>query len=445
MTDALYRTTWARALLVGAVALSTTLGAGLASNSQHTILALAVMALIAAFALSYPEVFAVVLVGALLMPYTWSPNVLGVPAPFILLLALPGAFAGGWVLIKRGGLRLSVIDYVVVAVFASLSLSEVLAGSGLTLGAHTLARTEINILLFPYVSFRLIIAAWPHLVEKVSTGFMAVGGTLSVMAILEELQHSTLFAVSTLNNPQLTQWARTYDRGGAIRAQATMGHPIALGTFLIIPLLLAFAYRRWHLFTLIALGEAFTLSRGPYLAAIVALMLFGALAKRLGKLWVLVTVIAVAALFVGPVRNSISASFQSGTAEQHNANYRSALLNTSLRSLTPWGNPTAKTNELYGHEGQFSLSDVTSEFALMAGRQGALGLLVWLGFLGAFGYAIREARRSSDLLLLALATALVAEWIALLSVSLITSFQYAFWLTVAMTAARLAERHQLTE
>jgi hypothetical protein len=265
-----------------------------------------------------------------------------------------------------------------------------------------------------------------------------VGAALSIVAIFEELQHQTFIAGSALNNPQLSQWAISYQRGGAIRAQATLGHPIAFGAFLVIPLLLAFAYNRWRLFALIALGEALTLSRGPYLAAIAGVVLLGFLMKRGGRLWALVAVIAAVAVLVGPVRDSISASFQSGTTEQLNADYRSQLLGASVRSLTALGDPTPKASELFGHEGQFTLSDVTSEFALLAGRQGAIGLLVWLSLLGALAYTIRVAKRAEDLLLLTLACALVAEWLALLFVPLITSFRYAFWLTMAMAATRLA-------
>jgi hypothetical protein len=47
-------------------------------------------------------------------------------------------------------------------------------------------------------------------------------------------------------------------------------------------------------------------------------------------------------------------------------------------------------------------------------------------------------RRSKDLRFLTLATALLAEWLVHLTVPLVTTFQYAFWLTVALTGARLA-------
>jgi hypothetical protein len=265
------------------------------------------------------------------------------------------------------------------------------------------------------------------------------GAALSLLAVAEEVSRTNFVAHSSLNNPQLALWEVSYPRAGGIRVDATMGHPIAFGSFLVIPLVLAFAQRRWRLFALLALGEALTLSRGPYLAAIAALLLCSVLIGRVGRLWVLVSIVAVLALFIGPIRNSVTSSFRAGTAEQQNATYRLDLWRTSVSSLTPWGNPTGPPSELYAGQGQTALRDVTSEFALMSGRQGVAGLAIWIGFLAAFGYTIREARRRSDPLLLVLGVALVGEWVALLSVALITSFQYAFWLTVAMAAARLSQ------
>jgi hypothetical protein len=218
-----------------------------------------------------------------------------------------------------------------------------------------------------------------------------------------------------------------------------MGHPIALGSFLVIPLVFALAQRRWRLFATLAVGEALTLSRGPYIAALAALLLYSVLTRRAGRLAVLFAAVGTLALFIGPVRSTVSNSFQAGTAEHANADYRSALLTTSINSLTLWGKPSGETTELYGST-QTNLSDVTSELALIAGRQGLPGLLIWLGFLAAFIYLIREGKRRNDPLLLVLGTALVGEWIALLSVALITTFQDAFWLTVAMAAARLSQR-----
>jgi len=422
------------------MASSAILGAAEASRYQIFILALAGAAMITAFACVRPDLFGIALVLMLLVPYTWSPTIRSAPVPLIMLFALPAGFAGAALVVMRGQLRLCILDYLVLAIFASVLLSEIATGIGPgVLDAHTLSHSEFETILLPYLAFRLILAAWPHAISRLPSALMITGAVLSLFAVLEELRGTNLLAHSGLNNPQLAPWEISYPRAGGIRVAATMGHPIAFGSFLVIPLVFAFAQRRWGLFALLALGEALTLSRGPYIAAIAALLLCSVVTGRVGRLWVLLTVIGVLALFIGPVRNSVTNSFHTGTTEHGTANYRSELLDASLTSLTPWGKPTGETRELYtGHQGQSALPDVVSELALMSGTQGVLGLTIWVGFLLAFGYTIRYARRHSDLLLLLLGVALVGEWVALLSVALITSFEYAFWLTVALTAARLS-------
>jgi hypothetical protein len=425
--------------LLVVIGVSVAAGAAEASHYQISVLALAIAAVIAAFACVRPDLFGVALVATLLVPFTWSPTVTNAPAPPMVLFALPASVAAAFVLRKR--LRLCALDYLVGAIFASALLSELATSGQGILGGSTLTRTEFDAMLLPYVAFRLIATAWPVAISKLPDALTLTGAALCLFALWEELRGSTLFAASSFNNPQLTQWEINYPRAGGVRAQATMGHPLALGSFLVIPLVIAFAQRRWRLFGLLAVGEALTLSRGPYIAAIVTLFLWGIVTRRIGRLWILLTVIGVLALFVGPVRNSVTNSFQTGTTEQRNADYRSQLLSTSLGSLTLWGKPTGQASELYGQ----NLSDVTSEFAFISGRQGVLGIAIWIGLLAAFVYTIREARRRRDPLLLILGVALVGEWIALLSVPLITSFQDAFWLTVAMSAARLTQRTRSTE
>ena len=432
-----------RTLLAGlfiAMALSVMVGAAEASRFQTLVLALAAAAVIATFACARPNLFGVALVAMLFVPYTWSPTIRNASTPVMVLFALPAGLAGAALIVRRGRLRLCVLDYLVVALFASVLLSEIVTLSTIgILGARALSHDELQVIVLPYVAFRLIFAAWPRVIPRIPYALIITGAGLSLFAVWEELNRTNILAHSSLNNPQLALWEASYPRAGGIRVDATMGHPIAFGSFLVIPLVLAFAQRRWGLFALIALGEALTLSRGPYVAAIAALLLFSILTRRIGRLWVLLAAIGVLALFVGPVRSAVTNSFQAGTAEQRNATYRSELLSTSLTSLTLWGKPTGETSEVYGSQGQSALTDVTSEFALLSGRQGVLGLTIWIGFLAGFAYTIREARKRRDPLLLIFGVALVGEWVALLSVALITSFQSAFWLTVALTAARLSQ------
>src|SRR2546430_1553454 len=120
---------------------------------------------------------------------------------------------------------------------------------------------------------------------------------------------------------------------------------------------------------------------------------------------------------------------------------RARGVHASLRFVTLWGHGLPKASEVGSHpgdrEGKSISTDPASEAVSVVAQQGAVGLVVWLGFPIVFACAARKARRSKDLLLLTLATALVAEWFVLLTVPLITNFQYAFWLTMALTAARL--------
>ena len=433
-----------RTLLVGllvVIAVSVMAGAAEASHYQTDVLALFCVAIIVAVVCVRPDLYVFALAATLLVPYTWSPTFRTAPVPAIMLFALPGGIVGAAALIRCGRLRLCVLDYLVAAIFVSALLSEIFIASGEgILGAHTVSHNEVEVILLPYLAFRLILTAWPGVITKLPEALLITGAGLSLFAIWEELNHANIFTHSSLNNPALAVWEGSYPRAGGVRADATMGHPIALASFLIIPLVFAFGQRRWRLFVLLALGEAFTLSRGPYIAVLIALLLCSILTRRVGRLLVLGTVIGALALFIGPVHNSVTNSFQGGTSEQNSANYRSELLGTSLSSLTLWGNTAGNTSELFAHQGEFKLPDVTSELALMSGRQGVLGLTIWVGFLTVFAYVIREARRRSDPLLLLLGVALVGEWVTLLSVALITSFQYAFWLTVAMAAARLSQQ-----
>jgi len=305
----------ATSLLLAIVLFCLGVGFALASPYQLLIVGCATTLLIAILAWNRPGIFGYVLIGMLLIPFTWSPTVEGIPTPIIVLVALPGALAGAARLITSGRLRLCVLDYLVAGIFVSALVSESVAFNGV-FGPHTLSHREATGLVIPYVAFRLVLAAWPHVLPKLAGAFLLTGAALTMLGIWEEIHGSSPFVGSQLNNPLLLQWERNYPRAGGVRAQATLGHPIALGSLLIIPLVFAFAQRRWTLFSLLALGEALTLSRGPFLAAVGALCIFALFTRRIGRLSVMLAIVIVLVFSIGPVRNSVLNSFQTGTAEQ---------------------------------------------------------------------------------------------------------------------------------
>jgi hypothetical protein len=406
----------------------------LAADHRQLALGLAAGSVVATIAAVWPRLFVPGLALLLLVPYTWSPTVNGIPEPVTALVAGIGALVA---IPRLGGFRANRLDYLVIGIVLSAMLSETYRQIT-SLGSHTVSRTELNTLLLPYLAFRIVFTAWPKAARRVPEALITTGCILSAWAIIEELAGRVLIAGSSLNNPSLSQWGISYQRGHGLRAEAAMGHPLAFGCFLVIPLVFAFHDRRWSAFALLAGGEALTLSRGPYVAALVALVLCAVLTGRAGRLSVAIVVAVVLALFVTPVGSSVTESFQSGTAEQANASYRSALLGTSLSTVTVWGEPLRSASEIFS-QSPVVLKDITSELALITSRQGGIGLAVWLGLLGAFVYVLRLGRRRHDDLLMLLGIALVAEWGALLTVPLITSFQVAFWMIVALAAALVSQ------
>lgn len=433
MVDDLRQHSW---LMMGLIALLLATALGVVSDHRYQAITVACYGFVAltALAAAWPERFMVVAVLLLLFPYTWSPEIglfNSVLPPFALVIFPAGLAA--FLMISRNRLRMTLLDWLVCALVLSALLSEINAGAN-----SGLDQILLETLFLPYFAFRLIFTAWPQILQKLPNVLMAVGVCLSLFAIWEVLRGSSPFAHSSLTNAKLIPWAVDYPRGGVIRAAATMGHPIAFGSFLLIPIIFAFAQRRWRVFGLCMIGEALTLSRGPYIAVIAALALFSLLTGRTGRLWVAAAILCVLALFVAPVQTTISQSFEGGSEANTNALYRSELLKASLAAPTLLGNPTPQASSLYGHPGQFQLSDVTSEFALITGRQGLLGLAIWLGMLGAFAGVVIAGRNRGDPLLLTCGVILIGEWISLLSVALITSFGYVFLMLTAMAAARLS-------
>jgi hypothetical protein len=112
---------------------------------------------------------------------------------------------------------------------------------------------------------------------------------------------------------------------------------------------------------------------------------------------------------------------------------------TALRHVTPFGNPFGDLSKALA-----KFPDVTSLVATTAIRTGVVGLAE-LAILVAL--AVRAYRRSialrSDPLLTAASVAVLGQLVALTSVTLITSYQYFFWLSLAVLAWRYAQVERL--
>ena len=410
----------------GAVLVSLVVGLGLAYKPRDTVVLVAALAA-AALATTRPGWFGAALVVSLLFPYAWSPNVFAGPVPVMVLLMVPGAVAAGLVLLAHGRIRLTWCDGAVIGLVATAFLSEAMTGHG-----HRYSLELAKAAIVPYVGFRLVFVAWPSAMRRLPDAFIWVGVAASGIAVWEVLSGGNPFIGGPVN-PLLARWAVNVHRGGVIRAAATFGHPIALGSFLVVPIVIAFAQRRWRLLGILAVGELLTLSRGPWIAAILAVFLYAALTHGLQRLWLIAVLVTVVGLFVGPVRHVVSSSFQTGTVEQANATYRTQLIGSTLGSLTLWGNPQPDTEQSFLLS-RLTPTDITSEPALIASKQGVWGLAVWIVLLGSLVAATVAASRRRDDFLLPLAVAAIGLWIAMISVALITTLAVTFWLVAACVA-----------
>jgi hypothetical protein len=366
----------------------------------------------------------------LVLPYVWSPSFHGaVVTPII-----PVAAVAGLVGLATVRLRPTLIDLPVLALVVLPGLSAYMIGESRNLFQYGLLNIAV-----PYVGFRIFFAAHPGVLRRLPGAVLWTGVPIAVLALIEAY---TGFNVASVGghfvNADLEQWTQSYTRGGLVRAQATFGHPIALGCFLVMPLAFAVLKRRWALLFLFSVAEIVTFSRGPYvtglLAVIALLVIFGQGARRV---LALVSVLAALLAFAGPVKTVVRESYSAGSEAQANFAYRQALLSESFHGVTLFGDPVpqSRTDELFAGS-QFT--DVTSYLALTIRRLGLLGLIAWVGVLATALLATIGAVRRSDDLATTFGVIVGAWWIALLSVSLITNFQFAFWLVLAALATRQA-------
>jgi hypothetical protein len=429
-----------RACLVLVVAASALVGGWAAGTGHGPLIVLAIFAgaLIAAL-IRWPGIGAYCVVLSVAIPYTWSRSAGSSVIAYPLLMALPLACAS----IPRLNtlkLRPGMLDWLVLAIVLDVGLSEALTGLGYSLLQH-----EVLNILIPFAGVRLFFTAYPQCLKQLPRAFLAVGAIAVAYAVCQEaLGSDPAGKLAPLYNPVLVRWTGVLSRGGELRAPSSFSQPIAFGSFLIVPAVFAFAKRRWVMLAIVLIGIGLTFSRGPYIAVIVSLVLIAVLRGRLTRVGIVLALIVLAASQIGPVSHVISNSFTAGTLENQNANYRTKLLSTSLQNLSLVGTPIPQNetgNLLLGQ----GLPDLTSYLAVTVVRTGAIGLLLWLALVGYLGRLFLLARSLKDETLGMMTVAMIGLWFSLLSVSLITNFQYVVWILLGGLAAHVAANCRFAE
>jgi hypothetical protein len=291
--------------------------------------------------------------------------------------------------------------------------------------------------LFPYIGFRLIFA------DRRARAFFApatvtAGAVLGVLGVYEALAHHNPFAPAA--HQQIVGGIRPITfgvplyRAGLLRAASVFGHPIAFGMVLLIPLAFALARPgRWYALATFAIlaGEASTLSRGPWLGAVMVFLLLVGLNLRRS---LLVAALAAVAVSVGPISTLLSSG--RGTTEAYNANYRTGLLQAAFHHATWIGNPNANLAQAIP-----GFSDVTSLIATTIVRTGIVGIFELLVLVALAVFSYLYARKAGGADRLAACAALLGLLVGFVTVTLITNMAFFFWILLAFVSATLpAER-----
>ncbi|BBH17112.1 hypothetical protein Back2_13990 [Nocardioides baekrokdamisoli] len=262
---------------------------------------------------------------------------------------------------------------------------------------------------------------------------------LALFAVIQYVAGWQPFANLQGPVPAQNQWATVFYRGGAARSSATWGHPIALGGALVaaIPLI-------WHgkgriglraLMTVVVVcGVASTLSRGPILAAGLALVLILFVKADLGAGARVVAGLVTTGLVVGLVPTLLQVSTTSSADIQASTNYRSNIFSSLIPDLHAFGfaNNTLVVNGAPYYRGSASIDDT---FLYIAANY---GWVIAVGVLFVFGPPlVRVARRRASTLDLIL----IAELPVLGTVALITQFGPLIWFLLGMAVTvRARER-----
>jgi hypothetical protein len=378
------------------------------------------------FAISRPRVALAIGLAAIALPYTWGPQIstLGFGSGIVVGLLFLIAYAS-----TLTRFRPSALDLAVLAFAVTPAASAELQGQPLHISNWIAAA-----IVFPYFGFRLLFHATDAR-RDFATAIVAVGVVVALIGIWEGITgHNPIVHPGHLiysNGGHYTStWNVVEYRNGHVRALSTFGHPIAFGMFLAIPL--AFALARGGLWNLASAGvilvaEVLTYSRGGWIACLVVVLLLAG--RNRGRIVAAATVIIAGAIFIGPINQILTESTSASTEAGNTTYYRVGLLSHAFDGVSLLGHPFADLQSAFaGHP------DVTSLVAGTIVQTGLVGLLELALIACCVIVALVSARRQADHDYRAATAALTAQLVGLISVALITNYQFFFWVLVAYVA-----------
>lgn len=323
---------------------------------------------------------------------------------------------------------------------------------------NTLRRTFL-FFLDVYVLYFVIsrIGASRQLIVDALAAFCMSCAIMAAVAVFESLRHWWLYTDIAIRWSSQPVWFAYLMRGGALRAQVSAGHALALGLLLAnacafwLYLQSHVNQRRWRIAVVILLwaGLLATFSRGSWLGAIVVYFscaLLGPRALSRSFKAIAVAVIIVIAIGLSPLGDTIRdvVPFLGGSVDNETYHYRQRFAERSWELIQDspfFGDQFVqlKMEDLRQGEG---IIDFVNTYAMVALYSGFVGLALFTGFiLTALFRAYRVTRKvmrlDPDLALLGacLIAAALGTLLMISGTSFIQGPQKMFYILAALAAA----------
>lgn len=370
-------------------------------------------------------------------------------------LLLPAALS---LLQRSSTMRLgrSPVDWMVLGYVTLMSLLAFRDGN-VTSGLRTVLSLWIDMALPYYVASRSI--RTEEGLRQAMTGYVIGAMLLAMFAIFEMLRTWKLYsAVLGALGTNEFRFGGYLTRSGLLRPSGTVGNSIVLGFALVVGLgfllylkeFLAKPLHRWMALGLLSAGIMASLSRGPWVGAIMLVVVFVVIGRNAFKRMVWLAVGGAALLLLlsqlpmGQLLIDMLPIF--GDTEQENVEYRANLLTSAFpvisRNLLFGSDTFLDAPELQVMMQGEGIIDVVNSYVAVALHSGLIGLLF---FAGAFLQSLLELRRGiriarrHDRHLVVLGQALMATVVAIMliiyTVSSITAIPVIYWPVLGLTVA----------
>ncbi len=234
------------------------------------------------------------------------------------------------------------VDYLVLG-FLVVQLGLRYVGDSATNTARYAIYAILDVWLPYYVASRSLrdVRAF----RDVALSLICASMVVAAVAVFESIRHWLLYV--PLESALGAQWAlgNYLSRGAFLRAQGPTGQPIVLGYLMVVALglypylsrLVADRSRWWMGFGLLLAGLVASFSRGPWLAALIALTVFRlSTPKAVGGALKAAAIVGLIAsvVMISPFADSIQAYLPFvGDIETENIDYRQRLLEVSIQVI----------------------------------------------------------------------------------------------------------------